>query len=250
VHDLQSLRQTPYEDGFPEPEDPLELERLAIEGCSALVTVSDELLAEVAARHRAPERTLIFPNLALGRDLPASVAAERAGAGPPRLVYQGTLSTNGGHYDLRELFAAIVEQGLELHVYSTRDVEPYSGLAGLHLHERLTPPELLRELPRYDLGWAGFNGALNRAHLDTALPNKVFEYLGCGLPVVTLGHRALARFLGERGLGVSLGAVEDLRPALETIDLAELRRRVAAVRLDFTVESRIGEVLDVYAAVA
>ncbi len=27
VHDMQSLRRTPYEDGFDDPEDPLELER-------------------------------------------------------------------------------------------------------------------------------------------------------------------------------------------------------------------------------
>ena len=47
VHDLQSLRRTPYEHGFPEPIEALALEQLAIEGCSALVTVSDELLEEI-----------------------------------------------------------------------------------------------------------------------------------------------------------------------------------------------------------
>src|ERR671923_1252096 len=31
VHDLQSLRRTPYEDGFPEPRDALELEQRAVE---------------------------------------------------------------------------------------------------------------------------------------------------------------------------------------------------------------------------
>ena len=43
VHDLQSLRRTPYEHGFPEPHEPLALEQLAIEKCSALVTVSAEI---------------------------------------------------------------------------------------------------------------------------------------------------------------------------------------------------------------
>src|SRR5688572_8617673 len=42
VHDLQSLRRTAYEDGFPEPADPLALEKRAVEGCAALVTVSQE----------------------------------------------------------------------------------------------------------------------------------------------------------------------------------------------------------------
>ena len=250
VHDLQSLRRTPYEDGFPEPENPLELERRAVEGCAALVTVSDELLAEIDARHDLRGSRLVFPNYALARDLPESVGAGRPQEGRPRLVYQGTLSTNGGHYDLRGLFAAIGGQGVELHVYPARRVDGYDALPGVHLHGTLTPSALLRTLPSYDLGWAGFNAELNGAHLDTALPNKAFEYLGCGLPVLTLRHRALSRFLEERGLGVSLDAAEDLGRVLEAIDLPELRRRVAAARFEFTFESRIGDLLDLYEAVA
>lgn len=250
VHDLQSLRRTPYEDGFPEPDDPLELERVAVEGCAALVTVSHELLAEIDARHDVPGSRLVFPNYALASDLPESVAAERPLEGRPRLVYQGTLSTNGGHYDLRGLFAAIARQGIELHVYPARQVEGYDALPGVHLHDTLTPSALLQALPSYDLGWAGFNAELNASHLDTALPNKAFEYLGCGLPVLTLRHRALSRFLQERGLGVSLDAAEDLSRVLETIDLPELRRRVAGARFEFTFESRIGEILELYEAVA
>jgi glycosyltransferase involved in cell wall biosynthesis len=250
VHDLQSLRRTPYEDGFPEPDDPLGLERRAVEGCAALVTVSDELLAEIGARHRLPARTLVFPNYALRCDLPATVAHGRSPLGRPRLVYQGTLSTNGGHYDLRDLFAAIAAQGVELHVYPARRVEGYDGLEGVRVHETLTPAELLRALPAYDLGWAGFNAGLNASHLNTALPNKAFEYLGCGLPVLTLRHRALARFLEERELGISLDAVEDLSAALERVDLPTLRQRVAAVRYEFTFESRIGDILGLYEAVS
>ena len=47
VHDMQSLRRTPYEDGFDDPEDPLALERAAVEGCDGLVAVSFEMLSEL-----------------------------------------------------------------------------------------------------------------------------------------------------------------------------------------------------------
>jgi glycosyltransferase involved in cell wall biosynthesis len=249
VHDLQSLRRTPYEDGFPEPENPLELERLAVEGCSALVTVSDELLERIEARYSLPASAQVFPNYALGQDLPTTLPPQRGGRERPRLAYQGTVSTNGGHYDLREIFAAIAAQGLELHVYPNRDAREYAAIEGVRLHATLPPPDLMRALARYDLGWAGFNATLNAEHVATALPNKAFEYVGCGLPVVTLGHRALERFLEETGLGISVGAVEDLSNALDALDLAELRKRVAAARLEFTFESRIGEILALYEAV-
>jgi glycosyltransferase involved in cell wall biosynthesis len=246
VHDMQSLRRTPYEDGFPEPRDPLALERRAVEESAAVVTISPELVAELAARYRLPRRVLAYANYALARDLPAALPARRPGEGPPRLVYQGTLSTNGGHYDLRDLFAAIAAQRVSLDVYPAREVPEYREIPGIRVHETLPSAELLRRLPDYDFGWAGFNAGLNGAHLDTALPNKLYEYLGCGLPVITLRHRALRRMLGEEGVGIALDDVGELAAALSGADVAALRRRVAERRERYTVETQIGRIAALY----
>jgi Glycosyltransferase Family 4 len=255
VHDLQSLRRTPYEHGFPEPPEPLALERLAIEECSALVAVSDELLEAIRARYRTPAMTLSFPNYALRRDLPAELPpADRRNGHPPRLVYQGTLSTNGGHYDLREIFRAIVGEGLSLDVYPSRHVAAYAELAaeldGLRAHATLPPRQLLAALPEYDFGWAGFNSSLNGAHLDTCLPNKAYEYVGCGLPVLTLRHRALERLVGDRSLGLCLTTLDDLGGQLAAVDVVELRRRVALRRLELTVEANIHRLAELYESFA
>ncbi len=244
VHDMHSLRSTPYEDGFPDPGDADELERAAVEGCAGLITVSDVLLGELAARYELPAHTRVHPNFALARDLPA-ILPEPAG-GPPRIVYQGTLSRGGGHYDLYELFAAIAAQGIELHVFAAREAAAYRELAGVTVHDPLPPAELMRALPAYDFGWAGFNSALNAAHLDTARPNKAFEYLACGLPVITLPHRALARLVDEERIGVVLDRVEDLGAALGQLDVPALRARVAAVRGRFTVEGNMGQIVGLY----
>ena len=249
VHDMQSLRRTPYEDGYPEPRDPLALERRAAEESAALITISPELVAELAARYRLPRRVLAYANYALARDLPATLPPRRPHNGPPRLVYQGTLSTNGGHYDLRDLFAAIAEQGLSLDVYPAREVPQYREIPGIHVHETLPLATLLQRLGEYDFGWAGFNTGLNAAHLDTALPNKLYEYLGCGLPVITLRHRALRRMLREDGVGIALDEVGDLAAALAEVDVAGLRQRVAEARERYTVEGQIGRVAALYADV-
>lgn len=251
AHDLQSLRQTPYEDGFPEPDDALLLEKEAVDRCAALVTVSDEMLEAIDARHGRPERAVTFANYALGRDLPPVLPPpERRHDGPPRLVYQGTLSTNGGHYDLRELFIMIAAQGVILDIFPARPAPEYRALAdaypGIRYQGMLPPDRLLEVLPRYDFGWAGFNNSLNGAHLDTALPNKVFEYVGCGLPVLTMGHRALRRFLEEEGVGVSLKVLDDLPTQLAQLDLPVLRQRVAALRWELTVEANISCITSLY----
>ena len=251
VHDLQSLRQTPYENGFPEPRDVRMLERQAIEHSSAVVTVSEELLWEIRSRYAVNGRALVFPNYAMKRDLPRRLAfTEHRNGNPPRLVYQGTLSTNRGHYDLREIFTALVAEGVSLDVFPSRPVPEYHELAarvrGLHVHGTLAPAALLRVLPRYDFGWAGFNEDLNAPHLATVLPNKLFEYLGCGLPVLTLRHRAITRFLRERGLGIALDSPADLPRELERRDIGRLRKRVAAARFSLTVEANIARVAGLY----
>ncbi len=247
VHDMQSLRRTAYEDGYPEPQDPLALERRAAQECAALVTVSDELAAELAARYRLPRHVLIYANYALGADLPAARPLPAADPGDrPRIVYQGTLSVNGGHYDLRELFSAIAAQGISLDVYPARDVPEYRAIAGIRVHETLPSRELLGRLGDYDFGWAGFNSTLNGPHLDTALPNKLYEYLACGLPVITLEHRALRRMLREERVGIALDRVEDLGAALAAADYGALRARVAASRERFTVEHEIDRIAALY----
>ena len=255
VHDLQSLRRTPYEAGFPEPADPLALEKQAIEGSAAVVAVSNEMLEEMEARHAVPARRLVFANYAMGRDLPAVLPPpDRRRDGPFRLVYQGTLSANRGHYDLREIFRALVAQGVRLDVYPGRPAPEYEELdassPGMRCHQTLPPGKLLEVLPTYDFGWAGFNAALNGAHLDTALPNKAFEYVGCGLPVLTLGHRALARLVTEEGVGVSLDSLDDLAGRLGELDVVGLRRRTAEARRRFTVEANIGRLVELYERVA
>jgi hypothetical protein len=194
---------------------------------------------------------LAFPNYALRRDLPPVLPpAERLNGHRPRLVYQGTLSTNGGHYDLRAIFRTIVDEGLSLDVYPSRPVPEYGQLAGLRLHPTLQPRQLLRALPEYDFGWAGFNSDLNGAHLDTCLPNKAYEYVGCGLPVLTLRHRALSRLVGDGRLGLSLATLDDLGGQLAALDVAELRRGIAAARHKLTVEANIHRLLELYEAAA
>lgn len=255
-HDLQSLRATPYEDGFDDPEDPLELEAAAVAGCSAFVAVSQEMLDAVVDRHGAPARTLLFANYTLERDLaPAAVTAPAGRShGPLRAVYQGSLSANGSHYDIRDHLAAVVASGLEVDVYPNREAPEYRELAqrtpGLRIMDTVDPATLLQRLPAYDVGLALFNDTINRAHIDTALPNKAFEYLASGLPIVAGPHRALMRLVADQGVGVVVEDPATTAQVLQATDLGAIRARVGERRHDFTAEGHIGELVDLYRAVA
>lgn len=250
VHDMQSLRSTPYEDGFDDPDDPGALEAAAVGGCAALVAVSQEMLDEIHERYRAPRRTMLFANYALARDLAADAPPRADRAGPLRVVYQGSVSTNGSHYDLRGAFAGLAAAGMTIDVFPNREAPEYRELAartpGMRVMDTLPPAELLRALPAYDVGWAGFNTGLNGPHLDTALPNKAFEYLASGLPIVAGPHRALAALVRRHGVGVVVDDPSELPGAVAEVGLGRLRDRVAMRRGRFTVEGHIGSLVELY----
>ncbi|MGD9572604.1 MAG: glycosyltransferase [Thermoleophilia bacterium] len=250
VHDMQSLRRTPYEDGFDDPEDPLALEEAAVTGCDALVAVSQEMLDAITERYGALRRSLLFANYALAGDVAPPLAPEPEDGRTLRVVYQGSLSVNGSHYDLRDAFASIVAAGMSLDVYPNRDAPEYRALAdrtpGMRLMETLPPAELMRVLPGYDVGWAAFNPGLNDAHLDTALPNKAFEYLASGLPVVSGPHRALAGLVRREGVGVVVDDPGEAPAALAAAGPERLRARVAERRGAFTVEGHIDALVGLY----
>jgi hypothetical protein len=237
-HDLQSLRRTPYEDGFDDPEDPAALEKAAVERCAALVAVSPEMLAAIASRHRLPRRTLLFANYALARDVTRYPRPGRR-RGPPRVVYQGSLSANGSHYDLRAL-AGIAAAGIpstffERDAPTTRAADRTPGCGCGRWSPR--PPRGC-----WPTTWVGRSTRANAAHPDTA-PNKAFEYLasGCRSPPPTSPLR-----LVPRGVGV----VETRRPPAVLADRPGRCGRDAAGGGRFTVEGRIDALLAVRAICA
>ena len=167
-----------------------------------------------------------------------------------RIVYEGFVSSNGGHYDLRTIFRALAAEGIEVHIYPSRHNSDYQSLADIVpnfiYHRSLSPEKLFKEITQYDFGWAGFNDTLNRVHLDTALPNKLFEYIACGLPVISFPHEALKHFLETHHVGLVIDTISGLAERLRTLEMVAVRGNVRRHRWDFTVEANIGWIVNIY----
>ncbi len=254
IHDLLSARRTPYQDGFNNRmsyERIVEEEKNAIERSHAAIVVSDEILRITARAYQLPEKTLVFPNYIPQRFVPKKLPEKNdVDYDRVRMVYQGFLSNNKGHYDLMDIFAAIGETGVELSIYPSRDNPTYRKFAAdkpnIFYNNHLSPEDLFPELTQYDFGWAGFNATLNSSHIDTVLPNKVFEYIACGLPVVIFPHKSLKAFLEIHNLGVIIEDVNELMPALHDNGIEILRQNLIKNRNRFTIEAHIHQVRQIY----
>ena len=254
IHDLLSVRDTPYQDGFANNmvgKEILAEERGAIERSQAVIAVSDEIFRITSQQYCLPSKILTFPNYIPQRFVPPSLPEKtRPNSTRARIVYQGFLSNNNGHYDLTQIFAALAETGVELHIYPSRDNPSYRAFAAaspnIAYHNHLSPEQLFPELTQYDFGWAGFNSKLNKRHLDTVLPNKAFDYIACGVPVITFPHKSLKAFIETHDLGIVIEDMADLKQALDCESTEKLHQNVTKKRYQFTVEAHIHKVRHLY----
>ena len=173
------------------------------------------------------------------------------------IAYIGCITSvvPGSHYDLRGIFNEIADLGIHIHIYPTKDLitksnNDYRRLAEssrfLHFHGTLDYRRLLYEITQYDFGWAGFNGETNREHVNITLPNKVFDYVSSGLPIISFPHKTVQRFIEKHGLGLVVEGVDELPRRLKDVNLSKLKERVMKSRCAFTMESNILKLIEFY----
>lgn len=253
VHDSLTMRET----GYYEDDDEAKIRGYAMDEETACtesdgrIYVSEPLREYMHQRYTLdPGQELVFHSY-VSEDLIPGELDERLSSrdGEVHIAYAGTITSKvkGHHYDLREIFRELAKSRMHIHIYAAREDEGYRVLAGesrfIHYHGHLDQRVLLRELSKHDYGWAGFNEAKNKKHLDVVMPNKVFEYIACGLPVLTFSHRALSEFVEAHGVGLVIEG-SDIRERLENPDT--LQKNVIRKRYDYTVEQNISRLSGFY----
>lgn len=201
---------------------------------------------------------LVFPNY-ISSDVFPQCSKRKLSAtdNETHIVYIGCVTScvEGSHYDLRAIFKTLAAHKLHIHLYPTSNIitksnDAYRQLGRvnpfIHVHHHMNRRQLLEEMTQYDFGWAGLNGAMNTTHLNIALPNKVIEYIGCGLPVLSFPHKTIQRFLEQYGVGLVCNNIGELKKRLDTQDLSELTENVEIQRDRFTLETQIPRLLTFY----
>ena len=225
------------------------LERQFIRSADRVITVADGLAERLQALHHLERRPAVVHNapIAWGAGADAGSGSSRSlrsecgiGAGVTLAVYSGALSAARGVDTAVEVLGLLPD--LHLAVVAVpyphpmearlREIAARVGAAD-RLH--LVPPVPSHEVPSYlsqaDVAVSPILG--DSVSYDEALPNKLFEFLHAGLPMVVSDCRAVAQFVTEHGLGAVFraGDVDDLARGLRDVladpphpDTTDLRR--------------------------
>lgn len=221
-----------------------QLEAEYIHRADAVITVTPPLADHLAHTYALPETPTVVMN---APQLQASVTLERpdvratCGLGPqvPLLVYSGGVTHARGVHTVVEALPSLpgvhlavvcVPHTRTLRVLNVRRRAEELGVADrVHLLEPVAPAQVAAFLATADVG---VHPLLHFDSHEFALPNKLFEYLHAGLPLVVSDCRALAQFVRQNEVG-SVFTAEDpqacaiaLREVLDRRDA--LHRRIAA----------------------
>jgi glycosyltransferase involved in cell wall biosynthesis len=223
-------------------------------------TVSPAVAQAVAADYRLdrlPTVLLNAPRLADFDDAARPSLRELAGVPQkvPLIVYAGGVTPLRGIDTLVAALARLPEAHLVLlaggrtpYLLSLLDRAREIGCGGrLHLLPYVAPQRISSFLRHATVG---VHPLIRYGNAEVALPNKLFDYLHAGLPVVVSDCRAMADFVRQHRVGrvFAAGDAESLAAALrETIaERALLHPNIAAARERFCWEREEPALLDFY----
>jgi len=145
----------------------------------------------------------------------------------------------------KDLCEEFQKEDIPFHIYSPmhgrdRHDEVYKDICTWHpgmLHN-----ELINWLGVHDWGICG--NLTEFREWDVAMPNKLFEYMAGGIPVIALNAKEVGKFVEEHGVGISVKTVQEIKDRWDERDACQ--KNVMLKRNQFTMEGHCYKIIDLY----
>jgi len=233
------------------------LEKLLIKHADQVITVSESIAAAYVDLYQIPKPRLIL-NAPSYADVPESdILRKELGIEKEKSIFlfQGALSPGRG---IELMLRTAMEKPLENSVFvfmgygvlQTEIQNTAKQCSHVFFHPAVSPDQLLTYTASADFGMVLIDGhGLNNEY---CMPNKLFEYLMAGLPVVSSDIREVRRVVQANEIGI---VIPDLEPAavrkglicVQAIDRQFLKSRIDRVRTIYNWEVQEAVLAEIYA---
>lgn len=165
------------------------------------------------------------------------------------IVYEGGVgnTTNGGgEFRYRwwlPFMSELTKRNIpvSIHVSSAGDYSNYAQ-AGVRVCGMRGYTQLMTELTLYDWGLCG--NAVHHPAFDKAWPNKLFEYIAAGLPIMVYDSKEAGEFVEKEGIGIVVRSPEDVVRSLP--HAPKFKQNVLRAREKYCMENEVSKLLTIY----
>jgi glycosyltransferase involved in cell wall biosynthesis len=233
-----------------------EIEARFIAAADAVTTVSANIAGEIAARYRLPVPPVVLRNIPDFEPRPARPTGDVV-----TVLFHGLLRAHRGLEPLidsvtlwrPERRLVLRGYGADGYVGQLRTRAESSVAAGrIAFEPPVAPEQVVPAAAAADIGFFALPGSSPQSRF--ALPNKIFEYIGAALAVVTTPLADMRALLDQWGCGAYTGeSASEIASSLNALDRAAVdrlksRAAEAARTLNWRRESTV--LLDLVAALA
>jgi glycosyltransferase involved in cell wall biosynthesis len=220
VHDSYLARSTPEEaqEALDRGDKHVRVsveERTNCQLADGLIFPGDDFRQIVTGEFKLQQPTLTLPSYVPKRYFQYDFKDWHGG-----LVYEGKVNlpkettgySSGFRYcDYTNACEATTDLGMDFHLYAGRDDEAFKkhySFEHTFVHEPLNYEALMGRIGRHDWGLVG--NTTKTREWDVAMPNKMFEYMASGVPVVAMNAAQCAKFVDGAGVGISVEGPQEL----------------------------------------
>jgi len=147
--------------------------------------------------------------------------------------------------DYRELAKSLDEMGIQFFVFApNRDIAEMTKLYNntAIFQTPVNPTELIRAIGSHNYGILG--NLTVHEDWKHAMPNKLFDYLAAGLPIIAINAPLAGKFVEENGFGMNI--TDPLDISRRWAEHREFRKNIAQYRYEWCMENHIHKVTDLY----
>lgn len=161
------------------------------------------------------------------------------------VVYQGRVDMKSAQHYLNyckyhELAKQLQEAEIPFYMYSPwksdAHIKEYSDIALTYPGQEYA--KLLSIMGCHDWGLCG--NLDEHPEWNLAMPNKLFEYMAGGIPIIAMNCRLVEDFVKQHGVGISVKSVQEIKDRWDERDLCQ--QNVLMKRHEWTMEKHIGAV--------
>ena len=130
------------------------------------------------------------------------------------------------------------EAGIPFYIYAPKSMEGARNKCYKSICNLCTPlpyDSLIETMGSHDWGLCG--NVNKHQEWDVALPNKLFEYMAAGIPIIAMNCKEVAKFVKKYKVGIVVKNIDEIKEKWD--ERAECQKNVFLKRFEFSMESQI-----------